>query len=457
MKEETGYLFGPDTGKGLTKTRQPLSDRMRPTALEEFVGQEHLLAPGKPLRDAIERDHLFSLVFWGPPGCGKTALAHIMAHTTRSHFVSFSAVLSGVKEIREVLHQAAMEWSQHQRRTILFVDEIHRFNKAQQDAFLPHVESGRLILVGATTENPSFEVNAALLSRLRVLVLYPLSEMEIESIIAKAITDVDRGLGRYDLVVEPDALQFLSSACQGDARQALNALELSCFMVMGQGVVPCTITRNHVEEAFQKKALLYDKSGEEHYNLISAFIKSLRGSDPDAALYWMVRMLEGGEDPLFIARRMVIFASEDIGNADPVALQTAVAVKEAVDFVGMPEAILTLSHGVTYLATAPKSNASYKACEEARRAVSEHGALPVPMHLRNAPTRLMKDLGYSKGYRYPHDAPEGFVEEQYLPEGLEGSVFYRPTNRGGERIILERLTAWRIKRSGKGRKKGVED
>jgi len=461
MKDETGDLFSlgqPGSEGSSVETRQPLADRMRPRSLEEFVGQEHLLGPGRLLRESILSDRLFSFLFWGPPGCGKTALAHLIAQQSRSHFVSFSAVLSGVKEIREVLHQAALEWAQRRRRTILFVDEIHRFNKAQQDAFLPHVERGRIVLIGATTENPSFEVNAALLSRMKVLVLHALTPEEIRIVVTRALADTERGLGGLGLGIEEDALEFLCSASRGDARQALNALELAASMVAAEGrEAPSTrlIKKGHVEEAFQKKALLYDKAGEEHYNLASAFIKSMRGSDPDAALYWMMRMLEGGEDPLFIARRMVIFASEDIGNADPRALQIAMAAKEAVDFVGMPEAVINLSHAVTYLATAPKSNAAYAAGEEARKAVLEHGALPVPLHLRNAPTRLMREMGYSEGYKYPHESARGFVPENYLPEGLEGAVFYRPTSRGFEKTIQERLEAWRKERPGGGKGKGA--
>ncbi len=452
MKDETGGLFSfnyVDSEGSALEARQPLADRMRPRSLDEFVGQEHLLGPGRLLRESITNDRLFSVILWGPPGSGKTALARIIAHHSKSLFVSFSAVLSGVKEIRDVLHQAAREWAQRRRRTILFVDEIHRFNKAQQDAFLPHVESGRIILIGATTENPSFEVNAALLSRMKVLVLKALSPQELEIIITRALKDPVRGLGGRGLEIEKEAIDVLCTASQGDARQALNALELAAAMVLDSDRRdPPIITTYHVGEAFQRKTLMYDKEGEEHYNLASAFIKSLRGSDPDAALYWMMRMLEAGEDPLFIARRMVIFASEDIGNADPRALQIALGGKEAVHFVGMPEATITLSHIATYLATAPKSNAAYLAGQEAQKAVHRHGTLPVPLHLRNAPTKLMKEMGYSQGYQYPHDAPEGFVPEQYLPDVLRNSIFYDPTTRGYEKEIRKRLEHWRTLRKG---------
>ncbi len=443
MKDTTESLFEPahpppDEGED----RRPLAERMRPRTLSEFVGQEHLLAPGRVLRRAMEEGRLFSVMFWGPPGCGKTALAHLLAQGTGSRFVSFSAVLSGVREIREVIQEAEVEWARRRRRTVLFVDEIHRFNKAQQDAFLPHVESGRIVLVGATTENPSFEINKALQSRMRLLVLHPLSAEEIRKVVERALGDAERGLGGTGVRMLPEAMELLCRSVQGDARQALNALELAAGLARAKGA-EAVISRREIEEALQQKSLLYDKSGEEHYNLISAFIKSLRGSDPDAALYYMVRMLEAGEDPLFLARRMVIFASEDVGNADPHALPLAVAAKEAVHFVGMPEAALNLAQAATYLATAPKSNASYLAYLAAREAVRAHGALPVPLSLRNAPTEWMKELGYGKEYQYPHDAPGGYVPEEYLPQELRGQVFYRPSDRGGEREIRERMEGWR--------------
>jgi putative ATPase len=367
----------------------------------------------------------------------------LLARGTGSHFVAFSAVLSGVKEIREVVQEAELEWSRRRRRTVLFVDEIHRFNKAQQDAFLPHVESGRIVLVGATTENPSFEINKALQSRTKMLTLHPLSTLEIKTILLRALQDQDRGLGSSGIRILPDALDLLCRSSQGDARRALSTLEQAALILQSRRSGEAEIQRQDLEAALQGKSLLYDKRGEEHYNLISAFIKSLRGSDPDAALYWMVRMLEAGEDPLFIVRRMVIFASEDVGNADPTALSVAVSAKEAVHFVGLPEATLNLSQAATYLATAPKSNASCLAYLEARSAVREHGSLPVPLHLRNAPTAWMKELGYGNEYAYPHDAPEGYVPVDYLPEKLAGTLFYRPVERGYEQKIRERLARWR--------------
>jgi len=371
-----------------------------------------------------------------------------VAERTGATFVPFSAVLGGVKEIREIVAAARERKRLHRQRTILFVDEIHRFSRSQQDAFLPHVEAGTVTLVGATTENPSFEINKALLSRTRVLVLNPLSESEMSRIVERALDDPDRGLGRPAVRLDPEAMALLCRSAQGDARRALNTLEVAAFIRRERGSADLLLGGEDIREALQKKSLAYDKSGEEHFNLVSAFIKSMRGSDPDAAVYWMVRMLEAGEDPLFLVRRMVIFASEDIGNADPQALAVAVAAKEAVHFVGLPEAVLNLSQAATYLACAPKSNASCLAYAAARRAVLEHGALPAPLHLRNAPTSLMRELGYGKDYRYPHDAPGGVVpEEQYLPAELAGSVFYEPVERGGESGIRERLHRWRAMRA----------
>ena len=410
----------------------PLAERMRPRTLDEVVGQRHLLGEGKLLRRLIETDQLSSVIFWGPPGTGKTTLAQVIAATTRSRFVSFSAVMQGVKEIREMVAKAREERAYHGRKTLLFVDEIHRFNKAQQDAFLPHVERGDIILIGATTENPSFEVNSALLSRSRVFVLHPLEADDIRILLERAMNH-PRGLGGRGLEVDDEALDRLSAQSDGDARIALNTLEIAAATVEGK-----TIGVETVQEALQKKALLYDKGADEHYNVISAFIKSMRGSDPDGALYWLARMIEAGEDPLFIARRMVIFASEDIGNADPRALQVAVAVQQAVHFVGLPEGRINLAQAVTYLATAPKSNASYIGIDEALAEVRKSGALPVPLHIRNAPTRLMKDLGYGKDYRYAHDYDEGYVSQQYLPDRLQGRRFYRPAGRGYEKMIEER-------------------
>jgi putative ATPase len=453
MDKGSDELFSRESTSVPDLPEGPLSDRMRPRSMEEFSGQEHLLGPGRIVRRALESGNPFSMILWGPPGCGKTALARLVARYVSCHWVAFSAVLSGVREIREVLQEAASQWRVHRKRTVLFVDEIHRFNKAQQDGFLPHVESGRIVLIGATTENPSFEVNKALLSRTRVLVLHPLGEEDIRRIVNDALTDRERGLGVSGVRMDPDAMSALCGAVQGDARRALNALELAATLCAGSPK-DRIIGIGEVQAALQKKMFLYDKDGEEHYNLISAFIKSMRGSDPDAALYWMVRMLEGGEDPLFIARRMVIFASEDVGNADPGALTLAIAMRDAVRFVGLPEATLNLSQAATYLACAPKSNASCRAYGEARRAVLDHGTLPVPMHLRNAPTGLMKNLGYGKDYRYPHKEPGAFVPEQYLPDLLADIRFYEPTDRGREREIRDRLTRWRSLKRERGKKKG---
>ncbi|MBX7112952.1 MAG: replication-associated recombination protein A [Myxococcaceae bacterium] len=411
--------------------RAPLAERMRPATLEEFVGQEHLTAPGKLLRKAIEDDRVPSLIFWGPPGTGKTTLAKVIAKATGAEFMALSAVLAGVKEIREAVAKAEERWKTHRKRTLLFVDEIHRFNKSQQDALLPHVEKGTVTLLGATTENPSFEVNAALLSRCRVLTLRGLEEDELRTVVKRALTD-PRGFGG-NVALDDDALALLSQTAAGDARRALTGLEVAA---QNAGV---HVTRAHVEEALQQRTLLYDKGGEEHYNVVSAFIKSMRGSDPDAAIYWMTRMLEAGEEPRFVLRRMVIFASEDVGNADPTALQVAVNALHAFELMGMPEGTLPMTQAVTYLAMAPKSNAVITAYAAAREAVTQHGAMPVPMHLRNAPTKLMKGLGYGGGYQYPHDFEGNYVVEQYLPEGLRGERFYRPSKNGAEAKISERL------------------
>lgn len=411
----------------------PLAERMRPRSIAEFTGQEHLLGEGRILRRMIETDNLSSLIFWGPPGCGKTTLAHVIARETKSHFIFFSAILSGVKEIREIFREAE-GYAARGARTILFVDEIHRFNKSQQDAFLPYVEKGVVTIIGATTENPSFEVIAPLLSRCRVLTLNQLDAATVGTILRQALNDTERGLGALGLAADDDALVFLADQCGGDARIALNTLEVAAGLTT-EG----SITLEVVQEALQKKALLYDKGGEEHYNVISAFIKSLRASDPDAALYWLARMLEAGEDPLFILRRMIVLASEDIGNADPRALQIAVAAQQAFQFVGLPEGRITLGQAVTYLATAPKSNASYVGIDAALSEVGKSGALPVPLHIRNAPTKLMKELGYHKGYQYDHDYEEGYAGQACLPEQLAGRKFYEPKGHGYEKNILERM------------------
>ncbi|MGH7266566.1 MAG: replication-associated recombination protein A [Candidatus Rokuibacteriota bacterium] len=419
----------------------PLADRMRPRTLDEFVGQGHLVGSGRLLRTALESGDLHSMILWGPPGTGKTTLAGLMAARARAHFVAFSAVLSGLKEIRGVIAEADERLSLHGQRTILFVDEIHRFNKAQQDAFLPHVERGTVVLIGATTENPSFEVISALLSRCRVYVLERLPEDDVIAILRRALTDAERGLGASGVEADPDALAAIARLGDGDARSALNVLEIAASLAG-----PGRLTPDVAREAAQRKALFYDKGGEEHYNLISALHKSLRDSDPDGALYWLARMLEAGEDPLFIARRLVRAASEDVGNADPQALLLALAAKDAYDFLGTPEGELALAHAAVYLACAPKSNAVYTAFDAARADVHAAPAEPVPLHLRNAPTRLMTQLGYGRGYRYAHDTPpqaEAQVAQEHLPPALRGRRYYEPVPRGLEADIRERLERWR--------------
>jgi putative ATPase len=442
-------LFGepePAGSAATAKTAAPLADRMRPRALDEIVGQDHLLGPGRVLRAAIETGELHSMILWGPPGSGKTTLASLMARVTGARFVAFSAVLSGVKEIREVIGEAERERVRRGLRTILFVDEIHRFNRAQQDAFLPHVEKGTIVLVGATTENPSFEVNSALLSRCRVYVLRALEADDLLVIMRRAIADGERGLAPLHPDVTPDALRSIAAVANGDARVALNVLEVAVLLspVAGGGR---RVGEATVREAAQRRTLLYDKSGEEHYNLISALHKSLRDSDPDAALYWLTRMLEAGEDRLYVARRLVRFASEDVGNADPGALSLTLAAKEAYDFLGDPEGELALAQATLYLALAPKSNAVYVAYNEAQDDVRQRPAEPVPLHIRNAPTGLMKDLGYGAGYQYAHDAPDARVRQDDLPEALRGRQYYRPTDRGLEAELGRRLAEWRSWRS----------
>jgi len=415
----------------------PLADRMRPRTLDEFVGQEHILGKGSLLRRAIEQGTVGSLILWGPPGTGKTTLAHIIARSAAYNFVAFSAVTSGIKEIKKVIEESRAQRGLSSRKTLLFVDEIHRFNKAQQDAFLPHIERGIITFIGATTENPSFEVVSPLLSRSQVVVLEALTEEDLLAIVRRAMSDREHGLGSIPLTIEPEALLHIARSAHGDARVALNALETLANATAKPA--DAVISLAQAEEALRNKALLYDKSGEEHYNLISALHKSLRDSNPDAALYWLGRMLEAGEDPLFIARRMVRFASEDIGNADPRAVMVAVAAKQAFEFIGLPEGELALAQAAIYLATASKSNALYTGYSRVKKAVHDTGALPVPMHIRNAPTRLMKDLGYGKGYQYAHDYVDAQVDQEHMPEKLKGVRFYFPTDRGYEKIIRERM------------------
>jgi len=412
----------------------PLAERMRPRTLDEFVGQGHLLGEHRLLRDMVDGQRLQSLILWGPPGSGKTSLARAVAAQTQAQFLPFSAVLSGVKELRLAIEQARVE-RRRGRRSLLFIDEIHRFNKAQQDALLPHVEAGTVTLIGATTENPSFEIIAPLLSRASVLVLEPLTSDDIRALVSRALSDPVRGLGARALTIEPPALDFLVEQSHGDGRAALNMLETAAELA-GRAATSALSLRL-LEEAAQHRARRYDKDGEEHYNVISAFIKSMRGSDPDAAVYWMMRMLDAGEDALFIARRMVIFAAEDIGIADPQALMLALAAKDAVHFVGLPEGRIPLAEAAVYLATAPKSNASYKAMLAAAEDIERYGPLPVPLHLRNAPTSLMKQLGYGRGYQYAHDQPGHVVEHTHLPDKLVGRRYYQPVERGADPVVAE--------------------
>lgn len=417
----------------------PLADRMRPLKLDDFMGQEHIAGRDKILRQIIENDKLYSMIFWGPPGSGKTTIARIIAVNTKSKFVSFSAVIAGIKQIKDVMELAAYEIRQNNLKTILFVDEIHRFNKAQQDAFLPFVENGTIILIGATTENPSFEVNSALLSRCKVFIFNKLSEENIFELLNKALIDKTNGLGNYNLKIEDAALRFIAQFADGDARIAYNIIELVNNSLPEERTSQEIITYAQIEAIIQKKVLLYDKNGDEHFNIISALHKSMRGSDPDAAAYWTLRMIEGGEDPLYIIRRIVRFAAEDIGLADTNALAVALSAKSSFEFIGPPEGNLAIIESAVYCALAPKSNSLYKAYNEIMMDIKNHMTLPVPMHIRNAPTKLMKELGYGNGYKYPHDYSNAIVSQSYLPEKLKGKKYYQPTERGFEKVLKERL------------------
>jgi putative ATPase len=423
----------------------PLAERMRPRTLDEVVGQDDVIAAGRPLREMINRDLLQSIILWGPPGTGKTTLARLIADLTKAEFIAFSAVLAGIKEVKDVMAAAEQRRKMTGRRTIVFVDEIHRFNKAQQDAFLPRVESGDIVLIGATTENPSFEVNAALLSRSKVFVLKLLSEDAIVTILKAALTDVERGLGKQNPEADDDALRAIARFANGDARSALNLLQLTVSSAANPAGRP-KIDKALLEKTLQNRTLLYDKTGEEHYNLMSALHKSMRNSDADASIYWLARMVEAGEDAKYIARRLIRFASEDIGNADPQALTIAVAAKDAVHFIGMPEGNTALAQAAIYLATAPKSNAVYSAYGAAAEAAKNDVASPVPLHLRNASTKLMKQLDYGKGYQYAHDEPDAVASMDCLPDNLKGREFYKPSDYGFEKEIRKRLTWWKGKR-----------
>ena len=428
----------------------PLAERMRPRTFSEMAGQEHLLKPASPLRKQLDINQVRSMLLWGPPGSGKTTLAFIIAHHLKCHFITLSAVFSGVKDIRNAASAAKGLWEEKKRKTILFVDEIHRFSKSQQDAFLPYVEDGTFVLIGATTENPSFEIIAPLRSRAKVIVLNPLTPEQITSLLKRALSDETKGMAAFRPVIDDTILAHLSEVCDGDARVALNLLEGLILATPPDKTGNRVIDPESAREAIRRETLLYDKAGEEHYNLISALHKSLRGSDPDAALYWLARMLSSGEDPLYVARRMIRFATEDVGNADPMALLIANQAMESYRFLGSPEGELALAQAAIYLACAPKSNAIYKAYKSVKSEIQRTGARPVPFHLRNAPTRLMKALGYGKDYRYPHDDPDGIVNQNYLPDGLKTRTFYNPKNAGYEEKIRKRLAGWKALRQAKG-------
>lgn len=430
------------------ESEAPLAARMRPRTLDEFIGQEHIVGPGKLLRRAIETDELRSVIFWGPPGCGKSSLASIIARTTKSHFDNFSAVTSGVADIRKIIEKARERRKFYGHKTILFVDEIHRFNKAQQDAFLPHVEDGTIVLIGATTENPYFEVNSPLISRSRIFRFEQLGDEQMEQIIRQAIEDEERGLGKFRVEVAEEAMRFMVGIANGDARGVLNALELAALTIPPDEEGRRLVTVELAEEAIQQRAISYDKDGDNHYDIISAFIKSMRGSDPDAALYWLARMIYAGEDARFIARRIVIQAAEDVGNADPMALVLATAAAHAVEYVGMPEAQIPLAQAAVYLACAPKSNASYLGISRALKDVAERRAEPVPLHLRDTNYRGARQMGHGRGYKYPHDFPGGYVEQRYVPEGAQSQPYYEPTERGREAKFKARLDRIRGKPEG---------